>query len=209
MYVRMRKYSLYIFDLDGTLVDSANGLKVCYGNVLDKLGIGYDSSDLENFTNESFDATYGRFRSPGVSFEEFEKAMIREFYSSLDCHSIPYRETEPVLRKISDGGAKVCIATRSSHARAENVLTVHNLMRYIDLIIGRDDVSRQKPDPECLEKCLERFPVPKAEAVFVGDGETDIMAANAFGMDSVYVNRFGENMEHESTYEFGTLEGLV
>ncbi|MGI5964570.1 MAG: HAD family hydrolase [Candidatus Methanomethylophilaceae archaeon] len=205
----MRKYSLYIFDLDGTLVDSSGGLKLCYGKIMDRLGFAYDPSDLDYFINESFVDTYGRFTSPPVSFEEFENTAIEEFSLFLDGRSTPYPETEHVLREINGKGTEICIATRSSHGRTKNVLALHNLTEYIDFIVGRDDVSRQKPDPECLEKCLEKFPVPKDEAVFVGDGETDIVAAAAIGMDSVYVNRTGESIEQEPTYEIETLRGLI
>jgi HAD superfamily hydrolase (TIGR01549 family) len=204
----MKGYSLYIFDLDGTLVDSANGLIVCYRRALDKLGFLYDESCLPGFTREPLYATYSRFESPGIDFKMFEEVMFDEYRVSLDPNSFPFPETRYVLQRIADEGLPICIATRSSSKRAKNVLTIHRLIQYIDRVVGYDDVTKQKPDPECLKVCMAHYDIRKDEVLFVGDGETDMMAAEASGVDGALIDRNSLGEDCRCTYRIESLREL-
>lgn len=200
---------MYVFDLDGTLVDSLNGLKMCYRRALDELGLEYDPKDVSGFTTESLRSTYDRFDTPDVSYEEFEKLIYREYGKTLDPNSLPYPDTFPALRELKSRGASMCIATKSLHGRARNVLEMHGLIDCFDHIIGYDDVEVQKPDPECLELCISRYDgIGKEDVVFVGDSDIDVIAAESFGVDSVYITR-DHNEHYEGTYNITDLRELL
>jgi len=205
--VRMRGYLLYIFDLDGTLVDSANGLITCYKRALDRLGFEYDIDDLINFTREPLYATYSRFKSPKAEYKTFEDAVFREYRTSLNINSIPFSDTRYTLQRIADEGLPMCVATRSTRKRANDVLLIHNLIQYFDHVVGHENVTKQKPDPECLEVCTSFYNIEKKDVLFIGDGETDMMAAEAFGVDSAYIDREGKN-DCECTYRIKSLREL-
>lgn len=207
LHDKMKRYLLYIFDLDGTLIDSANGLITCYKRVFEKLGFEYDPDELVNFTRESLYATYGRFVTPNTEYETFKDAMYREYKNSLNPNSIPYSDTRYTLQRIADEGLPMCIATRSTCERAKDVLTIHNLIQYFDHIIGHDSVTKQKPDPECLEVCTSFYNLDKKDVLFVGDGETDMMAAKAFGVDGAFIDREGKT-DCDCTYKIKSLREL-
>ncbi len=205
--VKMKGYLLYIFDLDGTLVDSANGLITCYKRVFNQLGFEYDPEELVNFTREPLYATYSKFVTPDTEYKTFENAMFREYKNSLNSNCIPFSDTRYTLQRIADEGLPMCIATRSTCERAKDVLTIHNLIQYFDHIIGHDSVTKQKPDPECLEICTSFYSVEKEDVLFVGDGETDMMAAEAFGVDSAFIDREGRT-DCDCTYKIRSLREL-
>ncbi len=205
--VQMKGYLLYIFDLDGTLVDSANGLINCYRRALDKLDLEYDADDIINFTMEPLYATYSRFKGPKAEFETFENAMFKEYRTSLNSNSIPYSDTRYTLQRIADDGLPMCIATRSTCKRANEVLRIHDLIQYFDHVIGHENVTKQKPDPECLEICTSFYNIEKKDILFVGDGETDMMAAKAFGIDGAFIDRDGTN-DCDCTYKIKSLREL-
>ncbi len=204
----MKRYLLYIFDLDGTLINSLNGLKVCYRQALDELGIEYDPEEVIEFTMESLRSTYDRFENPGVSYDGFEEIMYREYRNTLDYNSPPYTDTLPTLKELNERGASMCIATKSFHDRARNVLEIHGLIDYFDHIIGYDDVKEHKPHPECLELCTSHYDIDKKDVVYVGDSDIDIMAANSFGIDGVFIER-GINKVYKGTYNISDLRELL
>jgi HAD superfamily hydrolase (TIGR01509 family) len=88
---------------------------------------------------------------------------------------------EPGLEEILfslKGRVKLAVATNRS-ITINTVLDHFGLTRYFDAVISSFDVKRPKPDPECLEAILERFLVPRQEALYVGDSEVDAQTASA------------------------------
>ncbi len=205
----MKRYLLYIFDLDGTLVDSLHGLIVCYKRALDSLSLRYDPDDVVNFTREPLYATYSRFQNPGVSFKKFEKAIFKEYKISLNPNSIPYPDTRYTLQRIADEGLPICIATKSTCERTKEVLNIHDMLKYFDHIIGHESVERQKPHPDCLEHCASFYNIDKGDMVFIGDSDIDMFAAQAFGIDCIFIDRSGEiECDFEYTYKISSLREL-
>ncbi|MGE4576935.1 MAG: HAD family hydrolase, partial [Candidatus Methanomethylophilaceae archaeon] len=88
------------------------------------------------------------------------------------------------------------------------VMTIHRLIQYIDHIVGYDNVTRQKPDPECLKVCMAYYDIRKDEVLFVGDGETDMMAAEAFGIDGALIDRNDLGEGCRCTYRIKSLREL-
>ncbi len=204
----MKRYKLYIFDLDGTIVNSLRGLKMCYTGALDRLGMKYRTEDVPDFIRESLQSTYDRFDTPKVPYEIFEKAVYEEYGRTLDPNSLPYPDALPALKGLKELGASMCIATKSMHNRAENVLEVHGLIEYFDHIVGYDDVKKHKPDPECLELCDSYHDFDKDDMVYVGDSGIDVIAAESFGIDSVYITR-DHNEYFEGTHNITDLRELL
>lgn len=204
----MKRYRMYIFDLDGTLVDSLNGLKVCYKEALNKLGMECGKEDVMEFIRKPLRSAYEEFYNPDFSYEEFEKTVYREYGNTLNPNSLPYPDALPALKELKERGAVMCIATKSLHGRTREVLGMHGLLDCFDLIVGYDDVENHKPDPECLELCNRTYGFDKQDIVFVGDSDIDVIAAESFGIDSVFINR--EHNEHyEGTYNIEDLRELL
>jgi phosphoglycolate phosphatase-like HAD superfamily hydrolase len=81
------------------------------------------------------------------------------------------------LRK---GGCRVALATVDVHRRARLAMEFMGASDTLDLIVGGDEVTRSKPDPEMVRLILDRLAVAPSQAVMVGDALNDLqMGANA------------------------------
>ncbi len=182
-------WKLFIFDLDGTLMDSTHAEKMCYVGTFDRLGFSYDASRLDAYVNQSLEATYGEVGHGGVPYDRFVSDFMRGAQGTFDSNVAPFPETEEVLKGIRDMGIPMCIATRMGGRRARALLESFELDGYFDLIIGAEDVARHKPDPECVFKALDFHDVRAEDAVFVGDSPKDMYAAEAGGVEGILIDR--------------------
>ena len=92
------------------------------------------------------------------------------------------------LEKLRADGAKLAVVTNKLAQLSEPLLEEIGLSKHVDLIVCGDTASAPKPDPAPLHYCLAHFEQTDAtRALFVGDSETDVNAANAAGMPVVCV----------------------
>ncbi len=184
-------WELFIFDLDGTLLDSTHAEKMSYIGTFEGLGMGYDASRLDAYVNQSLEATFAESDHDGIGYETFRDRFVTEAARSFDSNIAPFPETEEVLRRISGLGIPMCIATRMGGRRAEALLASFGLDGHFDQIIGAEDVTRHKPDPECVFRALDHHGVRGEDAVFVGDSPKDMYAAKAGGVEGILIDRAG------------------
>ncbi len=105
------------------------------------------------------------------------------------------------------------IVSSNQHRTVSAILEQHGIGEYFETVYGRemhpDSLARKKPDPHYLDLAVEDLGA--RNPLFVGDSESDVLAAAAAGMDSIFLRR-----EHRSetelsvtpTYEIGTLDLL-
>ena len=187
MFPMMR--GLYIFDLDGTLMDSTNAEKQCYVRTFTGLGLGFDRNDLDIFVNQSLESTFADIDDGSHTYDEFVRRFMGEASVCMDPGTVPFPDTRETLERIHSAGRPMCIATRMGHDRARKLLESHGLDGFFDLIVGAEDVKRHKPDPECVFLCLDFHDVDASDAVFIGDSPKDMYAAEAAGVEGVLVDR--------------------
>jgi HAD superfamily hydrolase (TIGR01509 family) len=85
---------------------------------------------------------------------------------------------------------KTAISTNRT-TTINDVLKFHRLAGYFDLVVSALDVTRPKPDPESLNKILDRFQVAPGQALYVGDSEVDALAAKQAGIPLVAYKNAG------------------
>ena len=91
------------------------------------------------------------------------------------------------LRILRDRGLRIGLLTNNSHAGTEITLRRHHLAAFFDAVVTRDDCEEMKPDGAPVRKLLTEMNVPPEEAILVGDGVIDIMAARDAELPSVAV----------------------
>ena len=91
------------------------------------------------------------------------------------------------LAALHQSGFLLFVATSDSHDRAERMLTYLGLKEYLTAIVGADDVSRTKPDPETLMLCAEKSGLSPSEFVTVGDGPQDALMGRSAGAKTIGV----------------------
>jgi HAD superfamily hydrolase (TIGR01509 family) len=136
--------------------------------VLGKLKERLDSKTFEEFRSKIY-----------VILEEMELKAAREVTllpGALD-----------TLRKLRNGSLKIGLLTNNGRKGTELTLNRCNLVGFFDAIVTRDDCDVMKPNPAPVTMALAKMSVSRDEAILVGDGVMDIMAARAAGIPSVAV----------------------
>lgn len=179
-------YKAVIFDYDFTLGDSACGIKLSCNYALEKLGF------MEKTDNE-IRRTIGMplkdvFRTLTGSYDkdaaERFAALFRESADKVMTDSaVMYEDALPTLSELRRLGFKTGIVTSKFHYRIDEILRKFNAESLIDVIVGGDDVTREKPDPEGLVKAVEALGTHKREVLYVGDCFVDAKAAQSAGVD--------------------------
>ena len=109
-------------------------------------------------------------------FAEIDDISSRELRAFVR----PISGAEELVRSASQRGCKIAIATTDRRQRAKLATDFLGFGDVVDIVVGADDVSRPKPDPEQIELILKAFSMDRSQAVMVGDALTDVqMGINA------------------------------
>lgn len=191
----MKDYIL--FDFDGTVFDTADGITKCVQYALAKMGIEARLDELMCFAGpplaEMFTLKYG------MSEEEAKKAteLYRERYLPTgwaECR--PFDGMHELLLRLKTAGKTLAVATSKPENLALKILGEYGMLGDFDLICGATfDGSRSKKW-EVIKYALEKLGVSAAQAVMVGDRKYDVIGAKKCGLDCVGV-RFGYAEEGE------------
>ena len=183
-----------IFDLDGTLINSAIPFKKMKRRIieyLESIGVTRGLSNEEMLNFEITRKAVDDLKSKGFSQKYIKKVLDEvsdimnevELESYKDASLIPnVPETLEALKKL---GLKIGLMTRSCREYTEKVLRRFDLWRFFDVIIARDDVENPKPDPSHAIKLLEILNVSAEETLFVGDHWSDAECAKKAGLNFV------------------------
>ena len=125
---------------------------------------------------------------------EIYESIRRKVYSILE--EMEHRAAAEVtlypgaldtLRKLRDSSLKIGLVTNNGRKGTDLTLKRHNLRIFFEVVVTRDDCENMKPAPDPVLKVLDEMRVSSGEAILVGDGVMDIMAAKAAGVPSVAV----------------------
>ena len=175
-----------VFDLDGTLIDSAADLQAAVNEVLaaqgwDKVSttqvagfIGHGLGHLLRCCVQAVGA------QPDEQHYQRLLTQVQASYNSLCLvNTKAYAGTEQMLEKLQKLGYKLAVCTNKPEAISHKILTGLGLAEYIDILVGGDTLEVKKPDPAVLQYVLDKLGVDKSQAIYVGDSITDIKLAAA------------------------------
>lgn len=184
----------YIFDLDGTLVDSMPQHFAAWNKAMAEV-------DLPLFSEADFYACGGR---SGVEIvtqiaAELERSDIdpekvsarkRELYVE-EMQLTPVRPIEPVVEfaRRQKGNVPIAIATGSMLSGAQKTLAQAGLSDLFDVIVTPEDVVLGKPAPDIFLKAAERLGVDPKQCCVFEDADPGVVAARAAGMEVVRIPR--------------------
>ena len=180
--------ALVLFDLDGTLVDSAIDLL----NAINVIATGEGEPALPLSTIRPV-VSRGARAMLAAAFPERDAAqrelLLQPFLSAyadaVAHHSTAFEGVAEVLERIEANGSRWGIVTNKPHYLAFDIVETMGWTQRCAILIGGDTLPRKKPDPDQLLLACRTLGVEPSHSVYVGDDERDIIAARNAGMKSV------------------------
>ena len=195
-----------VFDLDGTLVDTAPDLAAATNHVLTRFALpAVDESEIRQYVgNGALAMIRGALRAHGRTVDDAElmdlfEMFITHYAANIANTSRPYPGVIAALDAFSARGAKLAVCTNKLEVHARLLLDTLDMSRHFQALTGRDTLTVCKPDPRHLTGTIDLARGDSARAIMIGDSETDIATAKAARIPVVAVD-FGYATEPVSTY---------
>lgn len=180
------KYKAILFDFDYTLGDSTQAIVASYNAGLTQMGWPVPH-------REAVRRTVGHTLQDGYTMltGDTEESRREEFLHRFKEHAGPIMVEQTVLFPGADQvicwlrqqGISTGIVSTKGGDQLESIFRKHGLREHLELIIGGQDVTKNKPDPEGLNKAIERLNVEKGELLYCGDTVIDAQTAQNAGVD--------------------------
>ncbi len=179
----LKKLKTFLFDLDGTLINSADDIAEAVNYTLKQLNrellpkeeivkyVGYGAKKLMEDVL--------KLTGNNINDEIIEKAtkMFRDYYLSNPCiYTTPYPYTEELLKFLKGNNKKVGVITNKYEEVSKKILDKLTLSKYIDIVVGGDTVGEKKPSAKPVNYALNKLNTKPEESIFIGDSEVDIQA---------------------------------
>lgn len=184
-----------VFDLDGTLIDTAPDLHAHLVEVLHELGrpalplaevrpmIGDGARVL---LQRGLEASGGI--PDGVDLEALFGTFLGRYTALPHRYGVVFEGVVAVLEQLRAGGSALGICTNKPQAASLALLQAAGLEGFFDVVIGGDVLPVRKPDAGHIAGVLERLGTTGGRAVMVGDSRNDLAAARATGIPCVLVS---------------------
>ncbi len=193
-----------VFDLDGTLVETAPDLHAALNHTLALKGL--DPVSLETIRMMIGDGAKALLRKGlthnNVPINEAEidddlwPAFIEHYLTNITRLSAPFEHCVETLDALKASGATLAVCTNKAQNLAEEVLSGLVIDQYFGAVVGGDTLAVKKPDGEHILETIKRAGGTPAKAIMIGDAQTDERAARDAKLPFVFV-----------TFGYGTYSG--
>lgn len=210
-------YSYLLFDLDGTIIDSSEGIVKCVKYALDDAGLAYPPDEkLLGFIGpplvEGFMCITGMNESDAL----VATAKYRERYETVGLFECQIYEGIPsLLKELYDKGYHICLATSKPELFARRILEHFDIAKYFDEIVGATFDCKINAKDTVIRELFKRLALTdemKSQTIMIGDRKHDILGAKSCGIDSLGVYYgFAPAGEHEAcgaNYIVDTVEDI-
>ncbi|GLS15910.1 MULTISPECIES: phosphoglycolate phosphatase [Hydrogenophaga] len=198
-------YDLILFDLDGTLVETAPEIADAVNDALAHLGrspvtqrqvddwIGHGTRELliQALAHTGQQPPDAVRHDPG--FADAEAVFARCYEQRCGTRSRLYPRVRETLQALRAAGVRLAVVTNKEARYTRPVLAAHGLADSFDQVISGDTLPVKKPDPMAVDDCLRRFGVGRERTLFVGDSSIDVATARNAGV-AVWALPYGYNM---------------
>lgn len=184
------KYSAYIFDLDGTLLDTLLDLANAVNYALREKGYPERTTDeVRSFIGNGIRVLIKRAVPKDTSESDYEEtlAIFTKYYlAHIADNTKAYDGIIEVIEKIKSDGCKVAVVSNKAHEAAQKVVKSFFGDRF-DIIVGKMDMFPTKPAPDSVIYVMKSLGIEKGKCVYIGDSDVDVETAHNAGLPCIGV----------------------
>lgn len=180
----MKQYHAVLFDLDGTLVDSQQGILFCFEKVFAQFGLTLNENQLRRYLGPPLRVSFAEHLPP----EQVEEAveLYRDLYDQYGIEmTTPFEGVREMMKALKERQILTAVATSKTHEVAQRVLEHFELSHYFDVIQGASKDRTLDTKTAVMQKVLDNDAFKGCNAVMVGDREHDLTGAKNCGIDAV------------------------
>ena len=201
----MKRYELILFDLDGTLVETAPEICDAVNDTLQHFGlasvtqgqvndwIGHGTLELLIQALAFVQAQDDKTVRASAHLPEMAAIFKSHYRTRCGTRSRPYPHVMETLHQLQANGIRLGVVTNKEGAYTQTVLDAHGLTALFDCVISGDSLPTKKPQPDVVLHCLAHFQIGKDKTLFVGDSSIDVATARNAGID-IWAVPYGYNM---------------
>jgi phosphoglycolate phosphatase len=200
---------LIIFDMDGTLIDSAPSLAFAVNSVLKELGREpFELSTVRQWIGNGADILikralvgdkmYENYTIDNQLFQKAKQLFLSTYGANLNAKTVLYSGVKSGLERLSKNYT-LALATNKPIEFVGEMLEHFSIREYFAIYYGAGSVENKKPNPQMLLELCKVLNIQTEKSVMVGDSRNDLLAANAAKIDPIAVSygyNQGENLEN-------------
>jgi HAD superfamily hydrolase (TIGR01509 family) len=193
----LKNYSAYLFDLDGTLVDSEKLKGRALAETCILLGGVVEVDVYKDVMGHRWEYVADHFfKIAGIEpdIEVFNRQFKKIYQELLLKELAPNPNIVALLIRLKKAGKKMGIVSSASKWMVDQVLIQLKLAHFFEIIITKEDVIKHKPDPEAFLLALEKLSLPDSDVLIFEDSEPGLIAAKRANCDSIaFQHQFNSN----------------
>ena len=167
-----------IFDLDGTIIDSAKSLSIVANKILENLGRSFvDEEKYKTFIGDGLRKQVERLLIwsggiPSEGLDHYYKKFLEIYNEDPTSNLVPFPHVLDCIALLSKRNAKLAICTQKLTKPSIKILKKLNIYNYFDQFAFGDTLRVRKPDPRMINYIIQNDQ-PETSTVYVGDSEVD------------------------------------
>ncbi len=197
----MSRYDIALFDLDGTISESAEGIKYCIKKTLDKMGKPHpDLSDYSKYIGPPLVKT---FQKLCLLNEEQAQKAVEIYVKYYDVEGLKrnrlYQGIEDVLKACNDNGVRIAVCSSKNEKIASEVVDLLGVTKYFDALCGSNIDGSRKEKEDLIPYALKTLHAEDGDrVVMIGDTKFDCIGAKKCEVDFIGV-----------TYGYGNKQDMI
>ena len=182
-----------LFDLDGTLVDTAPDLVATLNTILTRCNRATVPLEavvklVGDGARTLIDCGFRETGDPAEDLDTLFAEFIDIYVANATVHSQPFPGVAETLEEFRAAGHRMAVCTNKPQAPSETILHELGLMQFFDTVVGGDRLAVRKPAPGHLLETLSLMDAAGSSAIMVGDSYNDVVSAREACMPVVVVS---------------------